>query len=121
MQKPLRNYPKRGEVYIADLDPAFGKEIHKKRPVLIISGNNFNQIMHTVVLLPLSSIIPQVIGPDLMIFPKITALDKESVLLLTQIRAVDKIRLIKKVGKISMTYLKEVEEALKLILGLTQP
>lgn len=119
MQKPSRTYPKRGEVYIADLNPGFGQEIHKKRPVLIVSENNFNQIMHTVVLLPLSSIVPEVIGPDLMLFPKIKGLEKESVLLITQIRAVDKERLVKKIGKISKVKLTEAEEKLKMVLELS--
>lgn len=120
MQKPSKTYPKRGEIYIADLNPGFGQEIHKKRPILIVSKNDFNQTMHTVILLPLSSIVPKVIGPDSMPFPKIKGLEKESVLLITQIRAVDKNRLIKKIGKISQNKMKQVEEALKLVLGLIE-
>lgn len=120
MRKHLKNYPKRREIHIADLNPSFGHEIHKKRPILIISDDSFNQTMPTVVVLPLSSIVPKVIGPDLMYFPKIKGLDKKSVLLLTQTRAVDKDRIIGKVGRLPKIRMAEVENALKLVLGISE-
>lgn len=119
MPRPLKNYPKRTELYIVDLNPGFGREIHKKRPALIISENNFNETMHTVVVLPLSSIVPKVIGPDMMKLPKIKGLNKESVILLTQIRAIDKDRLIEKIGKMPNKKMSDVEDSLKLLLGMT--
>ena len=119
MPKPSNIYPRRGEIYVADLNPFFGREIHKKRPVLIISHNIINQNFPTVIMLPLSSIVPQFIGQDVVKLFKFKGLGKDSVILITQIRSIDKTRLIKKVGKISTEKLEEVEEALKLILGMT--
>src|SRR3990167_1128470 len=118
MQKRSKNYPRRGEIHIADLSPAFGREIHKKRPILIISSDILNQNSPTVIMLPLSSILPQYIGPDEVKIPKTTGLDKDSVILISQIRAIDKDRFIKKVGPITADKLFEVEDALKLVLGM---
>lgn len=118
MPKPSSTYPKRGDIFIANLDPAFGREIHKKRPILVISNNTLNQTLPTVVMIPFSSIIPQFIGPDVI---KISALkstlDKESVLITNQIRAIHKERLVKKIGRLSQNLLEEVEQALKITLG----
>lgn len=120
MQKRLKNYPRRGEIHIADLNPAFGREIHKKRPVLIISSNSINQNSPTVVMLPLSSIVPQLVGPDMVGLSKIKGLDRDSVILTTQIRSIDKDRLIKKIAFVNQDKLEEAEESLKLVLGLTE-
>lgn len=120
MRKRLANYPRRGEIHIADLNPAFGREIRKKRPVLIISSNIFNQNFPTVVMLPLSSIVPQFIGPDMVKLSKFKGLDQDSVILTAQIRSIDKDRLIKKIGFVNQDKLEEIEDSLKLVLGLTE-
>lgn len=117
MQKPLKEYPKRGEVYIADLDPTFGREIHKKRPVLIISNNLINQNSFHVIAVPFSSIVPQIMGPD-MVKVSLSGLSEESVIMTDQIKSIDKVRLLKKVRKISKQKMQEVEKAVKLVLAL---
>jgi len=119
MPKNLQTYPKRGEIYIADLNPAFGREIHKKRPVLVISNDVINKNFPTVIMAPLSSIVPKFIGSDQVIVPKAVGLDKESVVLTTQIRSIDKSRLIERIGNLSQDKLLEVEDSLKLVLGMT--
>ena len=118
MQKSLIDYPKRGEIYIADLEPGFGREIRKKRPVLIISNNNLNKGTPFVVVIPTSSIVPQTVNPEMVVLGKLKGLKKKSLLLPLFVRSIDKDRLIKKVGKISKHKLLEVEEAIKLVLGL---
>lgn len=118
MQKTGKNYPKRGEIYIADLNPAYGREMHKKRPVLIVSLNSLNQILPTVIMIPFSSIVPQNMGPDFVGFFDQKGLDKDSTLVVNQLGAIDKVRLLEKIGKVSISKMQEVEEAMKLILGL---
>ena len=118
MPKFLKDYPKRGQIYIADLDPAFGREIHKKRPVLIISNDDFNQSTPYVVIVPSSSVIPQTLTPEIIFLGKPKGFDQESVLLPLYIRNIDQDRLIKKVGNLSKSKFKEVEDAVKLILAL---
>ncbi|OGE26903.1 hypothetical protein A3C26_03890 [Candidatus Daviesbacteria bacterium RIFCSPHIGHO2_02_FULL_39_12] len=89
MQKPGKNYPKRGEIYIADLNPAFGREIHKKRPVLIISNNMINQIYPLVIAIPFSSIVPEFVGADVVKFTGQKGLNKASALIVNQIKSID--------------------------------
>ena len=119
MQKSGKNYPKRGEIYVADLDPAFGKEIHKKRPVLVISDNAFNQATPHAIIIPSSSIVPANLSPEIVSIGKPKSFDKESVLIPLYIRSIDQSRLINKIGKVSKQKLLEVEEAIKLVLGIT--
>ena len=118
MRKNLKGYPKRGEIYTADLNPPFGREIHKKRPVLVISNDVINKNFHTVIMVPFSSILPQAIGADTIKVSKNTGLNEDSVILATQIRSIDKSRLVAKVGKLSGEKLEEVEDSLKLVLGM---
>lgn len=111
---------KRGEIWVTDLRSTVGWEVAKKRPALIISNNDINSLSPIVIVIPLSSQIPEVLGPErLFIKKEETGLDKDSVIFIIQIRAIDKSRISKKVGKISKQKLLEVEEAVKLVLGLT--
>lgn len=117
MQTPGKNYPKRGEIYVANLDPAFGREVHKKRPVLIISNDILNRDLPTVIMIPFSSIVPVNTGPDLVAFNH-KGLHKQSSLVVNHLGTTDKVRLVKKIGRISKQKLSEIEEAIRLVLGL---
>lgn len=118
MQKYLKNYPKRGEIYIADLNPGFGREIHKKRPALVISKDEINQNSPYAIVIPASSIIPKTVNKEMVLLNKVVGLNKKTILLPIFIRSIDKERLIKKIGKVSKAKLFEIEEALKLVLGM---
>lgn len=110
----------RGDMWIADLRPGVGFEVTKKRPTLIISRNTVNEISPTVIVIPLSSQVYKILGPERISIPqKDSSLHRDSVALVTQMRAIDKTRLIKKVGPISKDKLKEVEQALKIVLDFT--
>ncbi len=111
---------KRGQIWIVDFNPGFGREIHKKRPALIISIDLLNANLPTVVVIPLSSQI-KTFAPEKVFLPKKSIrLDKDSMILPHLIRAVDKERLIEKVGRISQEKMLEVEESLKLVLGMIE-
>lgn len=108
---------KRGEIWSTDLRPGIGQEVTKVRPALVVSNNTINRIAATLVIIPISSQIPPVLGPDrILVSQKQTGLTKDSVLLCGHIRAIDKKRLKKKIGAINKTILNEVEQALQLIL-----
>jgi mRNA interferase MazF len=110
---------KRGDLWTADLRPGQGFEVSKKRPCLIVSNNAVNNISPTVVIIPLSSQAYKILGPErLFIAKKESKLAKDSVILVTQIRAIDKTRLIKLIGSVSKAKLEEVEGAIKLVLDL---
>lgn len=109
---------KRGEVWLTHLNPGFGTEIHKKRPVLIVSNDQINQYLPTVIVVPLSSQIAP-LGPEkVFVAKKEAGLDVDSVVLAPGIRAIDRTRLIKKLGFLPRQKLFEVEEAVKLVLGM---
>jgi mRNA interferase MazF len=110
---------KRGQLWVANLDPGYGVEIRKKRPVLIISNDFFNQQLRTVIVIPISTqVLP--LGPEkIMIEKNGNGLEENSAVLAVDIRAIDKIRLVKKVGKISKQKLLEVEEVINLVLGMS--
>lgn len=109
---------KRGEIWLINLEPGFGKEIHKKRPALIISKDSINLQTNHVIIIPTSSQIPAILGIEMVLIDKIKGLDKKSVLLPVFIKSIDQERLIQKIGVISKIKLREVEEAIKIVLDL---
>lgn len=110
----------RGDIWIVNLEPGFGREIHKKRPCLIISSQKVNQKTHNKIIIPSTSQVPQHIGEEMIEVGKKEGLDKKSVLLPIFIRSIDQERLVKKIGKISDEKLYEVEQVLKLIVGIEE-
>ena len=109
---------KRGDLWVVNLEPGFGREIHKKRPAVIISTNYFNQSTYHVIVIPCTSIVPQVITEDIVPLGKVKGFKEESVLLPLLVRSIDQERLIKKIGRISKEKLLEIEDSLKLVLGM---
>ncbi len=86
----------RFEVHLVALDPTIGSEIRKTRPCVIISPNEMNRHLKTVVIAPLTSTIKN--------YPTRVALTfqgKSGEIVLDQLRTVDKRRLVKKLGTIS--------------------
>ena len=83
---------KRFEIYLVKLNPTVGSEIQKTRPCIIISPNEMN-VLKTVIVSPMTSK-----GFDFVFRPKIKFEQKDGLVLLDQIRTVDKTRLVKKLG-----------------------
>ncbi len=86
------------EVYLVSLDPAQGSEIKKTRPALVISPNEMNHTLKTVLIAPMTTTLRN--------FPsrvKTTFQGKKGDIALDQIRAVDQSRLVKKLGSIHQT------------------
>jgi len=96
----------RFEIYLVSLNPTVGSEIQKTRPCIIISPNEMN-VLKTVIVAPLTSK-----GFDFIFRPKINFQEKDGLILLDQIRAVDKSRLIKKIGTIKEETAKIVSSTL---------
>lgn len=114
----LKEFPKRGEVYLVCLDPTIGSEINKTRPALIISNDINNQVSDTLTVIPITSSTEK-IYPFEVFFPSDkSGLSKNSKAKCNQIRTIDKKRLIKSLGNISSEKLKEIENALLIHLGM---
>ena len=85
----------RFDVYLINLDPAVGSEIQKTRPCLIISPDEMNRYIRTVIVAPLSTA-----GKDYPTRVTCKFKKKKGRIVLDQIRTIDKTRLIKKLGTI---------------------
>ncbi|HET6528120.1 MAG TPA: type II toxin-antitoxin system PemK/MazF family toxin [Balneolaceae bacterium] len=91
-RKPISRF----DVYLVSLDPAKGSEIKKTRPCVIISPNEMNRHIRTVIIAPMTSTIRNYPSRVTTTFKK-----KRGQVVLDQIRTVDKQRLAKKLGTIS--------------------
>lgn len=89
--------PKRYEIYIADLNPTVGSEIKKIRPVVIVSQNEMNKYLDTVVVCPLTSQL----HPTWRSRIQIICADKNSEIAVDQIRTISKKRLKQKLDKLT--------------------
>jgi mRNA interferase MazF len=87
---------KRYEVYLVDLDPTRGSEIRKTRPCVIISPDEMNRHIRTVIIAPLTSSERAYPSRVTLTFQK-----KRGQIVLDQIRTVDKSRLVKRLGALS--------------------
>ncbi|MEO1953560.1 MAG: type II toxin-antitoxin system PemK/MazF family toxin [Campylobacterales bacterium] len=97
---------KRYEIYLVKLNPTVGSEIQKTRPCIIISPDEMN-VLKTVIVAPMTSK-----GFDFVFRPKIKFEKKDGLVLLDQIRAVDKTRLVKKLGSVDKSTSKEISKIL---------
>ena len=110
---------KRGDVYFADLSPVIGSEQGGIRPVLIIQNDIGNRFSPTVIVAAITAQIQKAKLPThVEIDAKLHGFDRDSVVLLEQIRTIDKQRLTDKITHLDEDIMKEVDEALQISLGL---
>ena len=88
---------KRGDVYWVNLDPTVGTEIKKTRPALVVSADDMNEHLPSVIVAPITSK-----GQPLGCRPEIRLQGKRGRVLLDQIRCVDKVRLTRRIGKVDI-------------------
>ena len=86
---------KRGDIYWVNLDPKVGSEIKKTRPALVVSPDDVNLKLPRVIVAPLTSA-----GQALGCRPEVRFKGKRARILLDQLRCVDKVRLVGKLGQI---------------------
>ena len=96
----------RYDVFLVTLNPTVGSEIQKTRPCIVISPNEMHRLQ-TVIVAPLTSK-----GFEFLFRPKIRFESKDGLVLLDQIRAVDKSRLVKKIGRIEEEKAREIASIL---------
>ena len=102
----------RGDIYLVDFNPAKGKEIGKLRPAIILSDYEDNQILDTVIVIPLSTVIEQDALPYRVFIPKREKLLKNSDACIYEIRALSKIRVKQKVASLTESELNIVQKSL---------
>lgn len=115
------SYPRRGEVYLVHFDPTVGAEIKKTRPALVIQNDIGNREAATTIVAAITAQFGSELYPvEVLIEAAEGGLEKDSVVRLDQIRSVDKMRLVKKLGRINPATMREVEQAIAISLGLLE-
>lgn len=113
---------KRWEIWLADLDPSFGSEAGKKRPVLVIQSDLLNPSHFSTTILPITANIVSnvsILRFNLDHLSQETGLHQRSDVLIDQIRTIDNRRFIKKIGSITtVTYQQKLVAQLKIVLDL---
>jgi mRNA interferase MazF len=113
------SWPRRGEIYLTALAPAVGHEIRKTRPALVIQNDTSNRYSAVTMVAPITSTVRLPLSPLHVLLPTVsTGLAAASVAVFNQVRAVDRKRLIKKLGEVDALVLAQVEEAIKVAFGL---
>ncbi len=109
---------KRGEIYFADLSPVIGSEQGGVRPVLVVQNNVGNKYSPTIIAAAITSQLEKAKLPTHIQLPaEKFGLPKDSVVLLEQIRTLDKKRLKEKIGELPISMMTKVNEALLISLG----
>lgn len=110
---------KRGDIFYADLSPVIGSEQGGVRPVLVVQNDIGNKYSPTIIAAAITS---QINKAKLPTHIEINAMDyglqKDSVILLEQIRTIDKKRLREKIGHLDDELMEKVNEALSISFGL---
>lgn len=110
---------KRGDIYYADLSPVVGSEQGGLRPVLIVQNDVGNKYSPTVIAAAITSQISKAKLPThIDVFADSYGLAKDSVILLEQIRTIDKKRLKEKMGHLDDTLMSRVDDAISVSFGL---
>ncbi|WMJ76984.1 MULTISPECIES: type II toxin-antitoxin system PemK/MazF family toxin [unclassified Sedimentibacter] len=109
---------RRGDVFYADLSPVVGCEQGGIRPVLIIQNDIGNRYSPTVIVVAITSKLKKEL-PTHVEIGCMEPLQKNSVVLLEQIRTIDRIRLLEYIGSLSELRMNSIDQALSLSLGLT--
>ena len=111
---------KRGDIYYADLSPVVGSEQGGVRPVLVVQNDIGNKYSPTIIAAAITSQINKAKLPThIEISAQEYGLLKDSVILMEQIRTIDKKRLREKIGHLDDELMEKVNEALTISFGLT--
>jgi mRNA interferase MazF len=98
-------------IYLVNLDPTIGHEIKKVRPCVVISPNEMNRHLKTVLIAPMttkSHSYPSRVGLHFE--------GKQAWIILDQIRAVDRMRLVKELGKLDVRHVRKVRDVIREML-----
>lgn len=109
----------RGFIYWIDLNPVIGSEIGKIRPAIIISNDLNNRYGSTVTIIPISSTVGKLYPTDVLLEKGEGGLASDSKAKTEQIRTVDKRRIGKNIGEISVTKMQAIEDALLIHLNIS--
>ena len=120
-RRPRITYPRRGEVYLVTFDPTVGSEIQRTRPALIIQNDIANRNSPITIVTAITSQFEESLYPtEVRIAPPEGGLTTASVVLLNQMRSIDRRRLVRRLGRVSAATMERVNRAIQLSLGLIE-
>ena len=110
--------PRRGDVFLVALDPALGAEIQKTRPALVLQNDIGNQHSPVTIVAAITSNVVRRGPTGVLVAAPEGGLSVDSVILLNQIRTIDKRRLGKRLGTLSASTMRQIDRALMIGLGV---
>ncbi len=114
-------FPKRGEIYLVNFDPTVGSEIRKTRPALILQNDVANEFSPITIVAAITSTIEPKLRPTSVIIDKRNSgLKVKSVVLLNQVRSIDRSRLLKRLGAVDEKTLRQVSRSIMISFGLVE-
>ncbi|HIG94994.1 MAG: Regulatory protein, PemK family [archaeon GW2011_AR13] len=109
----------RGDILVVNLNPVVRSEQGGKRPVLVLQNNLANKYSPVVIVAAITSKeFSKEFPTNVFLLKQESKLDKDSTILLNQIRTIEKQRIIKKISSLDISSMKKVDMALKISLGL---
>ena len=111
----------RGDIYLENLNPFKGVEQGGTRPVLVVSNDIGNFFSELLLIAPITSQIKKMDQPTHVLLQNVRGLSTDSVVCLEQIKGIDKLRILKYLGKISKEQMAAVDEAALESLGIELP
>ena len=109
---------KRGDIFYADLSPVIGSEQAGIRPILVIQNDIGNKYSPTVIVLAITTKKKSNIPTHINVKAGKCGLDKDSIILVEQVRTLDKIRLKEKIGTLDDVTMEKVKNALRISLNI---
>ncbi|MDR3569709.1 MAG: type II toxin-antitoxin system PemK/MazF family toxin [Syntrophobacteraceae bacterium] len=105
---------RRGDVFLVNFDPAVGAEATKVRPAVVVSNDINNTHSPIVSIAPVTSSVSRIYSFEVEVPAQSGGLELNSKVMPNQTRAVDKVRLLKKIGRLPPDIMEKVDSALKL-------
>jgi mRNA interferase MazF len=113
------NNPKRGELYLVNFEPTVGAEIRKTRPALVLQNDIANRHSPITIVAAVTSKFDETLYPtEVLVTAPEGGLSVDSVVLLNQIRSIDRRRLVRRLGAIRGSTMERAERSLQISLGL---
>ncbi|MBI2359313.1 MAG: type II toxin-antitoxin system PemK/MazF family toxin [Deltaproteobacteria bacterium] len=113
--------PQYGHLYLADLNPRFGTEPGKVRPVVVVQTDSLNRYHPSTIVCPLTTRVAGFENPLRVAIPKgVSGLSRPSDILVDQVKAIDNRRLRRRLGGLPDPYLSELRHKLLLVLDFVE-
>jgi len=109
---------RRGDIFLVNFDPTVGAEAKKTRPAVVVSNDINNAHSPIISISPVTSNVTKIYSFEVEIPSKTAGFRVRSKIMVNQTRAIDKVRLVKKLGHLPSAIMTPVDRALKLHYGL---